>query len=225
MALVVTEAKLKGNILAGLRTHASVRADFPPPMPRLTLCSVFLGLACAFNVLAVSSCTVAPPPKAETVFYEWKDDGGPGEVAVRINLSEQIATFTRGGRLIGWSYVATGKEGHATVPGSYTVLEKLEQKYSNRYGWIEDGLGNVTNGDATPETPVPSGQRYMPAPMPCWMRVTSYGVGMHGGVIPRPGETASHGCIRLPADLAPMLYEVTKVGARVDITKGSEFRQ
>ena len=42
-------------------------------------------------------------PKAEHVLYEWYDDGGPGEVKVRINLSEQRAFYTRGGRDIGWS--------------------------------------------------------------------------------------------------------------------------
>jgi len=180
--------------------------------------------AIAFAILAAasSSCTVAPPSKAEPVLYEWHDDSGPGDVAVHIDISQQIATYTRGGRPIGWSYVATGKEGHATVPGSYAIMEKIEEKYSNLYGWVEDEFGNVTNGDATPGTRVHPGEHYVPAPMPFWMRVTSYGVGMHAGVIPRPGETASHGCIRLPKEFAPMLYEVTRVGTRVTITRGSE---
>ncbi|RYD55255.1 MAG: murein L,D-transpeptidase, partial [Verrucomicrobiaceae bacterium] len=34
-----------------------------------------------------------------------------------------------------------------------------------------------------------------------------------------PGEAASHGCIRLPKDFVPTLYEVVKVGTPVKILK------
>ena len=113
--------------------------------------------------------------------------------------------------------MATGKEGHGTPSGNYRISEKLEEKYSGSYGWIEDEFGNVTNGDAKPSTPVPRGQRYMPAPMPYWMRITGYGIGMHAGVIPKPGETASHGCIRMPKEFVPLLFNVTKEGTPVTI--------
>ncbi|WP_193210440.1 L,D-transpeptidase family protein [Luteolibacter marinus] len=175
----------------------------------------------AAAAMALSSCATAPqapPRKAEHVLYEWYDDHGPGEVKVHIDLTEQRAYYTRGGRDIGWSYVATGKEGHRTPSGTYSITEKIVDKYSNRYGWIEDEWGNVTNGDAKPSTRVPAGERYVPAPMPYWMRLTSYGIGMHAGVIPRPGEAASHGCIRLPRQLAPQLFEVVRVGTPVRIS-------
>jgi lipoprotein-anchoring transpeptidase ErfK/SrfK len=162
------------------------------------------------------------PRKAKPVLYGWNDDGGPGEVTVAIDLSRQIATYQRGGRPIGWSFVSTGKEGHATAAGDYAIMEKMPLKVSNRYGWIADAAGNVTNGDARPDTPVPVGEHYTGAPMHYWMRLTSYGVGMHAGEIPRPGEAASHGCIRLPRDFVPMLYEVTKVGTPVKITRGKQ---
>ncbi len=149
--------------------------------------------------------------------YEWHDDGGPGKLKVNINLSEQRAFFTRGGRNVGWSYVATGKEGHGTPSGNYSISEKIVDKHSNRYGWVEDEWGNVVNGDATPGTKTGEGERYVPAPMPYWMRITGGGIGMHAGVIPRPGETASHGCIRLPKEFAPMLFEAVDVGTPVVI--------
>ena len=170
-----------------------------------------------------SSCGLLPPKppgKAKPVLYEWSDDGGPGEVTVDIDLTEQIATYRRGDREIGWSFVSTGKEGHSTPPGNYTITEKLPLKFSNRYGWIADAQGNVTNGDAKPTTPVPPGEIYSPAPMHHWMRITNYGIGLHAGEIPRPGEAASHGCIRLPRDFVPKLYDVTKVGTPVRITRG-----
>jgi lipoprotein-anchoring transpeptidase ErfK/SrfK len=175
------------------------------------------------TALLGSSCglvTPKPPGKAKPVLYEWSDDGGPGEVTVEIDLTEQIATYRRGDREIGWSFVSTGKEGHSTPPGNYTITEKLPLKFSNRYGWIADAQGNVTNGDAKPTTPVPPGEIYSPAPMHHWMRITNYGIGLHAGEIPRPGEAASHGCIRLPRDFVPKLYDVTKVGTPVRITRG-----
>ena len=133
-------------------------------------------------------------------------------------LEAQQAVFTRGGREIGWAFVATGKEGNGTKPGTYRITEKIVDKYSNRYGWIEDEWGNKVQPDARYSDPVPPGMVFVPAPMPYWMRLTWYGIGMHAGPIPEPGRPASHGCIRLPHALAPVLYEAVKVGTPVTIT-------
>lgn len=151
------------------------------------------------------------------VWFDWADDGGPGELAVRMNLASQIATFERGGRPIGWSYVCSGKPGHVTPPGNFTILEKQEVQFSDRYGWLADVTGKVTLGDATPATPVPPGEYYSPAPMYHWMRLTTYGIGMHAGEIRVPGVAASHGCVRLPGDLATKLYAAAVVGTPVTI--------
>lgn len=174
-------------------------------------------------IAILPSCSLFPPkepPRANQVLHDWRDDGGPGELSVEIDLASQLATYKRGDRPIGWSFVSTGKEGHSTKPGSYTVMEKMDLKHSNRYGWIADAAGKVTNGDAKPTTPVPEGQFYHPAPMHYWMRITSYGVGLHAGEIPVPGEAASHGCIRLPRDFVPKLYEAVKVGTPVKVLRG-----
>jgi len=150
--------------------------------------------------------------------YQWYGDQGPGEVSVLINLDEQIATVKRGGREIGWAFVATGTEGRGTPAGSYRITEKIVDKHSNLYGWIENEFGEVVNNDATPSDPVGPGERYMPAPMPYWMRLTNYGIGMHVGKIPQPGEPASHGCIRMPKEFVPTLFNMVKVGTPVKIT-------
>lgn len=173
-------------------------------------------------LLTVSSCGIfqpKPPAKGKPVMFEWEDDHGPGEVSIAIDLGHQIATYQRGGRTIGWSFVSTGKEGHSTPAGNYKITEMLELKLSNRYGWIADAQGNVTNGDAKWNTPVPPGQVYHPAPMHHWMRITYSGIGLHAGEIPKPGEAASHGCIRLPRDFVPTLYAAVKPGTPVKITR------
>jgi hypothetical protein len=44
-------------------------------------------------------------------------------------------------------------------------------------------------------------------------RITWSGIAMHAGVV--PGYPASHGCIRLPYSFAPVMFNLTKQGARV----------
>ena len=184
--------------------------------------SLLIRLICIVTALFTISCAATgarfPQLKMERKLYSWHDDGGDGTVSVRISLTDQIAEFKRGGRDIGWCYVATGKEGHGTADGSYKITEKIVDKYSNRYGWIEDEMGNVTDGDAKPSDRVPAGMKYVAAPMPFWMRLTSHGIGMHGGLIPEPGKPASHGCIRMPKEFVPTLFDSVNVGTPVVIT-------
>ena len=193
--------------------------------------SIPLAISSAVLALLFVSCGPAggslgrmSPRQSQRVLYKWYDDGGAGKVSIRISLTDQIAEFKRGDRDIGWCYVATGKEGHGTSAGSYRITEKIEDKYSNRYGWIEDEFGNVTDNDAKPSDRVPAGMAYVAAPMPYWMRLTSYGIGMHGGIIPVPGQPASHGCIRLPKDFVPQLFETVSVGTAVTITNAPSNR-
>ena len=103
-------------------------------------------------------------------------------------------------------------------------MEKQQHKSSNRYGVIVNAAGEVVDGSATAgRERIPAGGRFVGAPMPYWMRLTGYGIGMHAGPIPNPGMPASHGCIRLPQDLAARLFEVVDVGTKVTI-RGSAPR-
>jgi hypothetical protein len=197
-------------------------------MPHRALFTLLASVSSLGLALMASSCAPSGGPvtrvRAERKLYEWNDDGGPGKVTMRISLTDQIAEIKRGDQQIGWCYVATGKEGHSTSPGNYSITEKIVDKYSNRYGWIEDEYGNVVDGDAKYNDKVPTGMKYVPAPMPYWMRLTSYGIGMHGGVIPQPGEPASHGCIRMPKAVVPRIFDVVSVGTPVVITNAPSNR-
>src|SRR6516165_7622726 len=51
--------------------------------------------------------------------------------------------------------------------------------------------------------------------MPNMQRLTWSGIALHGG--PLPGHAASHGCVRLPYDLAEKLFDKTPMGMRVII--------
>ena len=174
-----------------------------------------LGLAaCSSGRQARSVARPAP------TLYEWNAEGLSGQTRIVIDLTEQRADVTIGGQPAGWAVVATGKEGHDTPAGDYKVIEKVADKYSNLYGVTVDADGNIVNdsADVRKHSPPPGGE-FKFAPMPYWLRLTNYGIGLHAGHIPQPGEPASHGCIRMPGEFAPQLFDVVEVGTPVTIVR------
>ena len=163
---------------------------------------------------------VMAPFASQSSMYVWHGGGTPGPLSVNIDLSEQKAYLFKNGQNVGWTYVATGRSGFATPTGTFRIMEKIVDKRSNRYGMVFDRHGNVVNSNATAGVSrVPPGGRFVGAQMPYWMRITGYGVGLHAGPIPNPGSPASHGCIRLPRDMAQTIYQHAPVGARVTIMR------
>lgn len=161
---------------------------------------------------------VQPADSSSGPLYVWHGTGHPGPVRVTIDLSEQKAYIFRNSENIGWSYVATGRNGFRTPTGSFVISEKIVNKRSNKYGSIVDASGDTVRSNATAGVHgVPSGGKFVGAKMPYWMRLTNNGVGMHAGPIPHPGSPASHGCIRLPYTMAQQIYEVADSGTRVTI--------
>jgi lipoprotein-anchoring transpeptidase ErfK/SrfK len=122
----------------------------------------------------------------EFVWQPERSRAGAVEIVVSIPL--QRAYVYRGGTLIGVTTVSTGKPGHSTPTGSFDILEKHRQHFSNKYN---------------------------NAPMPYMQRLTWDGVALHAGQI--PGRPASHGCVRLPLAFARELFAVTSVGASVHV--------
>ncbi|MFO1482830.1 MAG: L,D-transpeptidase [Verrucomicrobiaceae bacterium] len=162
--------------------------------------------------------TILPPFASQAPMYVWHGGGAPGPLSVNIDLSQQKAFLFRNGQSVGWTYVATGRSGYATPTGTFRIMEKIADKRSNRYGIIVDGNGDVVNSNATAGVSrIPPGGRFIGARMPYWMRITGYGVGMHAGAIPNPGSPASHGCIRLPYQMAETIFYHAPVGTRVSI--------
>lgn len=182
--------------------------------------AVILLPSCASNTGSQGKppATAATQPKPK--LYEWNDaTDASGPTKVSISLSEQKAYIYKGGEQAGWTYVASGRGAYPTPKGTFRISEKKVEKNSSKYGIIVDGEGNVVDSDATLGVDrIPPGCRFVGAPMPYWMRLTGNGVGMHAGHIPNPGSPASHGCIRLPRDMAATLYDVVDVGTLVTVT-------
>ena len=179
------------------------------------LAALFAAAGLSASVLC--SCSVVPEvPQAPAGPSYWNDTQTGGTPWIEVDLDRQLATFYRGQNKMGVAAISSGNESHRTRNGTYSILEKVLDKYSNRYGCVEDAHGTVVNNDATPGSRVPPGCRYVPAPMPYWMRLTSGGIGMHQGYL--PGYPASHGCIRLDRKVAPDFYNAAHVGMKVKVT-------
>lgn len=195
-----------------------------PTLKRLVIAfAAMVGTSCNLMIPVDSVETIrkAKPAAATAVtaapLYEWSGAELPGSVAVKIDLSEQKARITRGGQPAGWTYVATGTRNHPTPSGSFFITEKVKDKRSTSWGQVVDSDGDVVIRDArNGRSSVPRGGRFVGAPMPFWMRVNG-AIGMHAGHIPNPGSPASHGCIRMPRDMAEILFGVVKIGTPVRI--------
>ena len=157
-------------------------------MTRATISSfVFLaGLALAVQAVGQqvelgSGSVVATVIRLKAGQYVWAPQAAPkGPMLLIVNLSTQRALLFRNGVPIGESTVSSGKPGHQTPTGVFTVLQKQVEHYSSKYD---------------------------SAPMPYMQRLTWYGVALHAGNL--PGYPASHGCIRLPKGFAKLLYGAT----------------
>jgi hypothetical protein len=133
---------------------------------------------------------------------------------VEIDLSQQTAYLIRGRRIVMQSPVSSGRYGHLTETGSFKVIEKERNHSSSIYGKIVDANGRTVVTDADVDMKVPPGCRFVPAPMPWFMRFHGAD-GMHAGYL--PGYPASHGCVRMPDQLAIAFYNAVDVGTPVTV--------
>jgi hypothetical protein len=147
------------------------------------------------NTSTIGTARTTVPANLEVGEYVWHPEVSPkGPVVMVVSLPEQKAFVYRNGVLIGSSTVSTGKKGHETPTGVFTILQKNEDHYSNLYN---------------------------NAPMPYMQRLTWSGVALHAGKL--PGYPASHGCVRMPYDFARLLYAETKTGLTVVVSDEKEF--
>jgi hypothetical protein len=101
------------------------------------------------------------------------------------------------------------------MTGTYRIIEKDVDHRSSLYGAYCDENRQIVVPDVDcTKDERPKGTQFIGASMPFFMRITG-GVGMHEGYL--PGYPASHGCIRLPREMAEAFYFATPVGTPVEI--------
>ncbi|MEO6217971.1 MAG: L,D-transpeptidase [Sphingomonas sp.] len=178
-------------------------AMFPFSIRTMLCCGAALaifGVSCPVSaqIAPVSAPAIDPAPLAadgaieqlKPGEYLWAPEIAPaGPVTLIVSLKAQRAFTYRNGVPIGVSTISSGRPGHATPTGIFTILQKQVDHKSNLYN---------------------------EAPMPFMQRLTWDGVALHAGKL--PGYPDSHGCIRLPLAFAKLLYGVTSLGLTVVIT-------
>ena len=165
------------------------------------------------GVGVTSTLPTGPVNPAESSKF-WDGDSLIGPTAIHIVRSEQKAYFYKGGQLAGVTPVSTGNSKYTTNPGAFKVSQKAADYSSGTYGTIVDiATGTVINDDADSRKDKPGpGQQFVGSSMPHFLRF-NHGVGMHAGHL--PGYAASHGCVRLPADIAKKFFENSEIGTPV----------
>jgi lipoprotein-anchoring transpeptidase ErfK/SrfK len=165
----------------------------------------------------ICGCETLPegpfPRATEVGWWHGEDASGPAKIVVHIG--EQKAYFYKGKDLVGETTVSTGKPGFSTPPGHYTVLSKDAGHVSTVFGDYVDDYGNVvrSNIDSRKDRR-PSGTHFDGARMPYAMFFRG-GYAMHQGYV--PPFAASHGCIRLPGEMAIRFFENASVGTPVTV--------
>ena len=108
-----------------------------------------------------------------------------------VDLGTQRATVYRHGSLVMEMPISSGRKSHPTPTGRYLVTNKYRMWKSTLYH----------------------------AKMPNFLRLSCGDFGLHAGHL--PGYPASHGCIRLPSEMAKALFELVPEGTLVEIVDSS----
>jgi lipoprotein-anchoring transpeptidase ErfK/SrfK len=139
----------------------------------------------------------------------------PDNSRVVVSLSRQRAYLMLGEEVALDTPVSTGKVAGMTPSGKFQIAEKERDHHSTLYGNFVDGRGRIVrSGVSLHIDSAPSGTRFEGAPMKFFCRFNG-AIGMHIGIL--PGYPASHGCVRLPAEIAPLIYDKVKVGTSVEV--------
>lgn len=193
----VREVALAAAIFAlTLRGPAPAALAAPAPAATAALSSSYgaggtdPALGSRLQVLPVTSQRLrqAPPRVDLALLADGEATSDPTRTRIVVDISAQRAYLLVDDRIAVDTPISSGREGHATPRGTFTITEKVrEGKMSTLYH----------------------------CPLPFWMRLGESAVGMH--VEKLPGQAASHGCIRLPRESAKVLFDHTPSGATVEV--------
>jgi hypothetical protein len=183
---------------------------------------ILLSLLLSTTLLTQCSSPTPPPPEPTTTQTVpalpdayWRGDGVPGKPRIVIDLSDQRLRYYKGDTLVGLSPLSSGTPNHRTPTGNFRITEKDLNHRSSAYGDYVNSAGAVVKGDVDSRRDAkPPGTRFLGASMRYFMRF-NHGIGMHEGYL--PGYPASHGCVRLPTQMAAIFYGVTPVGTPVQV--------
>jgi L,D-transpeptidase catalytic domain len=155
-----------------------------------SLATLLFTATCAF----LSSCQTRPATTSTRTGVDGRTfdvpayrPANPGAVRVKASVNNRAVYVMEGNRPLLVSPATFGKPGTGTPLGSFTAYTKIRNKRSMSYG------------------------KY---PMPFWVEFKS-AYGFHGGWI-HP-QNCTHGCVRLPWNVAPKFYDLVRTGTPISI--------
>ncbi len=163
----------------------------------------------ALVAVAFTGCqTTVLRPTYDPIGYKPKD---PYNVRVKVSLSNRMVYVLEGNKPLLVTATSIGTPDKPTPKGNFRVIEKIETKRSNTYGfWVKgDSIipGKSSNRPG-------SGYRYIGFPMQYWVGFyPAYGFHV-GSVWPTP---RTHGCLRLHENAAREFFEIVRIGTPVSI--------
>jgi lipoprotein-anchoring transpeptidase ErfK/SrfK len=121
------------------------------------------------------------------IYQEVLDKATAQNVRVVVSISKQRVYLMVGDEIAIDSPISSGRPGKSTPTGNFTVSEKDKDHISSLYH----------------------------CPMKYFLRLSGLSFGLHVGQL--PGYPASHGCVRLPEEVAKLLFEKATIGTNVSI--------
>jgi lipoprotein-anchoring transpeptidase ErfK/SrfK len=198
--------------------------------PRVVAALVALVIAAVAGGVVAQNVALVPPKKQQKraaelikrqeppkVIPRVLERAMPENISIYISLGKQRAYFRVDDEIAVDTPISSGKRAGMTPAGSFAIMEKDADHRSNLYGdFANPRTGRVVRaGVSTRIDSAPSGTVYRGAPMRWFMRLSAGGLGMHTGIL--PGYPASHGCVRLPEEIAKLFYDRVKIGTPVTI--------
>ena len=176
-------------------------------------------------VFLVSCGNSSGPGYSKKLLKYWA--ANPEETTIKVSLWDQKAwLLNRKGQAVLGADIATGVVGKETPEGVFPILERIEEKRSNRYGRIvnKETRDVVIAKSWEHEGPLPEGTEYEGITMPYWMRLTWDGVGMHAGRF-KKRTRSSFGCIRVYKKAQPLIFGKTRMGTKVEVVQESLMKK
>ena len=213
---------------------ATLTARRISPLPNLAAIAMCMAGILAFcQVLAAQQQAAKPDKKQQSaaelikkqappkVIPRVLDQAAPGNVSVYISLGKQRAYLKVGDEVGIDTPISSGKRAGMTPTGKFVVVQKDPDHKSSLYGAFVDKNDMIVRAGVSANIDsAPSGTHFKGAAMKWFMRFgetlqSQRAEGMHVGIL--PGYPASHGCVRLPEKIAPIIYSKVSVGTPVTI--------